>query len=191
MLTALLITRRTNTQVVERAAFCAREGRRTRNRQIPPPNARPAAWRQRSRQIIGAAAIALLAGCAAPPSPVANTVAPLACTQPDAHRMLQADLLFGRDIAGRGPVTDEERTAFLADVVTPRFPDGFTVWDTRGQWRDRATGRTIRETGFVVRIVADDTADTRARLQAIRHAYVERFRQQSVGITIVPACASF
>ncbi|VVU50053.1 hypothetical protein BAN20980_02763 [Burkholderia anthina] len=105
--------------------------------------------------------------------------------------MLQADLLFGRDIAGRGPVTDEERTAFLADVVTPRFPDGFTVWDTRGQWRDRATGRTIRETGFVVRIVADDTDDTRARLQAIRHAYVERFRQQSVGITIVPACASF
>ncbi|MBY4869446.1 DUF3574 domain-containing protein [Burkholderia anthina] len=189
MLTALLITCRTTTQVVERAVFCAREGRRTRNRQIPPPNACPAAWRRRSRQIIGAAAIVLLAGCAAPPSPVADT--PPVCTQPDAHRRLQADLLFGRDIAGRGPVTDEERTAFLADVVTPRFPDGFTYWDTRGQWRDRATGQTIREAGFVVRIVADDTADTHARLAAIRHAYVERFRQQSVGIAIVPACASF
>ncbi|MCA8094702.1 DUF3574 domain-containing protein [Burkholderia anthina] len=175
--------------MVERAAFCACEGRRTRNRQIPPPNACPAAWRHRSRQIIGAAAIVLLTGCTAPPSTVANT--PPVCTQSDAHRMLQADLLFGRDIAGRGPVTDEERTAFLADVVTPRFPDGFTYWNTRGQWRDRDTGRTIRETGFVVRIVADDTADTRARLQAIRHAYVERFRQQSVGITLVPACASF
>ncbi len=105
--------------------------------------------------------------------------------------MLQADLLFGRDIAGRAPVTDAQRATFLADVVTPRFPDGFTVWDTRGQWRDRATGRILQEAGFVVRIVADDTADTHARLAAIRHAYVERFRQQSVGITVVPACASF
>lgn len=105
--------------------------------------------------------------------------------------MLQADLLFGRDIAGRGPVTETERAAFLAEVVTPRFPDGFTVWDTRGQWRDRATGRIIGEASFVVRIVADDTADTHARLVAIRHAYRERFRQDSVGITLVPACASF
>ena len=90
--------------------------------------------------------------------------------------MLQADLLFGRDIAGRDPVTDAERTAFLADI---------------GQWRDRTTGRIVRETSFVIRIVADDSADTHARLAAIRHAYRERFRQESVGITLVPACASF
>ncbi|KUZ18304.1 DUF3574 domain-containing protein [Burkholderia diffusa] len=156
---------------------------------MPPSNARPATWKRRAHHAIGAAAIALLAGCAAPPSPVIDT--PAACVQPDAHRMLQADLLFGRDIAGRGPVTDAERAAFLADVVTPRFPDGLTYWDTHGQWRDRATGRIIREASFVVRIVADDTADTHARLAEIRQAYRERFRQESVGITLVPACASF
>lgn len=65
-------------------------------------------------------AIALLAGCAAPPSPVAGT--PPACTQPGENRMLQADLLFGRDITGRGPVTDAERAAFLADTVTHGSP---------------------------------------------------------------------
>jgi len=124
--------------------------------------------------VIGAAAIALLAGCAAAPSPVTDASA--ACQPPGAHRMLQADLLFGRDIAGRDPVTDAERTAFLADI---------------GQWRDRTTGRIVRETSFVIRIVADDSADTHARLAAIRHAYRERFRQESVGITLVPACASF
>ncbi|WP_260428032.1 DUF3574 domain-containing protein [Burkholderia sp. Bp8984] len=156
---------------------------------MAPSNAWPAAWQRRTRQMIGAAAVALLAGCAAPPSPVVD--ASVGCLRPDMHRMLQADLLFGRDIAGRGPVTETERAAFLADVVTPRFPDGFTVWDTRGQWRDRATGRIIGEASFVVRIVADDTADTHARLVAIRHAYRERFRQDSVGITLVPACASF
>ncbi len=175
--------------MVERAAFCAREACRTRNRQIPPPNVRIAAWQRGLRHAFGAAAIALLAGCAAPPSPVIGDAA--ACAQPHARRMLQADLLFGRDIAGRGPVTDAERAAFLADVVTRRFPDGFTYWDTHGQWRDRATGRIVHEASFVIRIVADDTADTHARLDAIRQAYRERFRQDSVGITLVPACASF
>ncbi|WP_256260620.1 MULTISPECIES: DUF3574 domain-containing protein [Burkholderia] len=148
-----------------------------------------AMWRRRARPLIAAVAIALLAGCAAPPSPVAG--AQPACTQPGASRMLQADLLFGRDIAGRGPVTDAERATFLADTVTPSFPDGFTYWDTHGQWRDRATGNITREQSFVIRIIADDTPDTHARLAAIRHAYAERFRQESVGITFMPACASF
>ncbi len=134
-------------------------------------------------------AIALLAGCAAPPSPVVG--APYACTQPAENPMLLADLLFGRDIAGRGPVTDAERAAFLADTVTPRFPGGLTYWDTHGQWRDRAGGGITREDSFVIRIIADDTPDTRARLTAIRQAYIQRFHQQSVGITLVPACASF
>ncbi|WP_236654884.1 DUF3574 domain-containing protein [Burkholderia pyrrocinia] len=148
-----------------------------------------ATWRRRALPLVCVAAITLLAGCAAPPSPVVG--AQPACTQPGASRMLQADLLFGRDIAGRGPVTDAERAAFFADTVTPRFPAGLTYWDTHGQWRDRATGGITRENSFVIRIIADDTPDTRARLAAVRHAYAERFHQESVGITLVPACASF
>ncbi|MBJ9589938.1 DUF3574 domain-containing protein [Burkholderia seminalis] len=175
MLTALLITRRTRTQVVERAAFCAREGRSSRNEQ--------------TRTLVAcAAALTLLAGCATAPSPVAQ---PVSCTQPGESRMLQADLLFGRDVTGRGPVTDAERATFLADTVTPRFPDGLTYWDTHGQWRDRATGGVTREDSFVIRIIADDTPDTRTRLAAIRLAYMKRFHQQSVGVTIAPACVSF
>ncbi len=150
---------------------------------------RAATWRQRAMRATGAAAIALLAGCAAAPPPTAG--AQPMCAQPGEHPTLQADLLFGRDIAGRGPVTDAERATFLADTVTPRFPDGLTYWDTHGQWRDRATGNITREDSFVIRIIADDTPDTRARLAAIRHAYAERFHQESVGVTFVPACASF
>ncbi|AQT50377.1 MULTISPECIES: DUF3574 domain-containing protein [Burkholderia cepacia complex] len=137
-----------------------------------------------------AAALALLAGCAAAPSSISGAQ-PASCTQPGESRMLQADLLFGREIAGRGPVTDAERAAFLADTVTPRFPDGLTYWDTHGQWRDRSTGGVTREDSFVIRIIADDTPDTRTRLAAIRQAYVQRFHQQSVGMTVMPACASF
>ncbi|KVX50817.1 DUF3574 domain-containing protein [Burkholderia stagnalis] len=134
-------------------------------------------------------AIALLSGCAATQLPA--TADPAPCVQAGGSRQLQADLLFGRDIAGRGPVTDAERAAFLADVVTPRFPDGFTFWDTHGQWRDRTTGRITREDSFVIRIIAGDTRDTLERLTAIRRAYAERFRQESVGVTLAPVCASF
>ncbi|RQQ59442.1 DUF3574 domain-containing protein [Burkholderia stagnalis] len=134
-------------------------------------------------------AIALLSGCAATQLPAAAD--PTSCAQAGGSRQLQADLLFGRDIAGRGPVTDVERAAFLADVVTPRFPDGFTFWDTHGQWRDRTSGRVTREDSFVIRIIAGDTRDTLERLTAIRRAYAERFRQESVGVTLAPVCASF
>lgn len=35
-------------------------------------------------------------------------------------------------------VSDEDWRAFLAAEVTPRFPDGLTVIDAAGQWRDGA-----------------------------------------------------
>ncbi|KGX00721.1 hypothetical protein Y601_3053 [Burkholderia pseudomallei MSHR640] len=106
-------------------------------------------------------------------------------------RELQADLLFGRDVAGRGPITDAQRARFVADAVTPRFPDGLTTWDTRGQWRDRETGRIVREESFVIRIIAPDSPATLDSLAAIRRAYAERFHQQSVGLVLARVCASF
>lgn len=48
-----------------------------------------------------------------------------------------ADRLFlGRQIPGGGMVSDADWTAFLAEVVTPRFPEGLTVWRAEGQWLD-------------------------------------------------------
>ena len=36
-----------------------------------------------------------------------------------------------------GEVVDDAAWAsFLADTATPRFPNGLTVLDARGQWRD-------------------------------------------------------
>src|SRR5262245_20410541 len=39
----------------------------------------------------------------------------------------RTELYFGRSIPGGGQVSDNEWEKFLADVVTPRFPDGFTI----------------------------------------------------------------
>lgn len=80
---------------------------------------------------------------------------------------------------------------FLADTVTPRFPDGFTVYDSRGQWTDPKSQRLTREATKVVEIAAPDTPIVRARVADIARDYRAEFKQQSVGIVTTAACAAF
>ncbi|MGB6760521.1 MAG: DUF3574 domain-containing protein, partial [Xanthobacteraceae bacterium] len=60
---------------------------------------------------------------------------------------------------------------FVAHEITPRFPDGFTVTDASGQWRDSADGTIVHEPSERVEIVLPGTADDESRLDAIVSAY--------------------
>ncbi len=73
--------------------------------------------------------------------------------------------------------------------MTPRFPDGFTVLDARGQWRD--AGAIVREPSKVLVIALQDEARDRAEIAAVAEAYKARFRQQSVLTMVRQACVSF
>jgi len=97
-----------------------------------------------------------------------------------------AELLFGRS-----NVSDRNWDRFLADEVTPRFPDGLTVYEAKGQWRNPQTRKISRERSKVVMIAMPPGADTDARLQAVIEAYKTRFKQQSVGLILRPSCVSF
>jgi hypothetical protein len=97
-----------------------------------------------------------------------------------------ADLLFGRQ-----NVSEAGWARFIASEVTPRFPDGFTVLDARGQWRPPGGARIAKERSKVVMIAMPPGADNDARLQAVIDAYKRQFRQQSVGLIVRPACVSF
>ncbi len=109
----------------------------------------------------------------------------------DQKPMLTAELLFGRNIEGRLGVTERRWSKFLANEITPRFPDGLTAIDASGQWRDQAGGKLVRERSKLVIIVMPDGAEARSRIAAIVAEYKRRFRQQSVGVLIRPVCASF
>jgi len=102
-----------------------------------------------------------------------------------------AELFFGRDIGNRVSVSEARWAQFIAREVTPRFPDGLTVTDATGQWRNPASGRIAREPSKHVEIVMPGRADDEARLDAIAAAYKRAFRQRSVGIVVYEACASF
>ena len=114
----------------------------------------------------------------------------LECRNP-AQPMMVAELLFGRNIGGRLGVTEAKWQKFLAREVTPRFPDGLTVFDAAGQWRDTKTKRVTRERSKVVMIVTTADAQVAERIDAIVAAYKQRFKQQSVGVMTRPACVAF
>ena len=102
-----------------------------------------------------------------------------------------AELLFGRDIGGRFGVSEPAWRRFLAREITPRFPDGLTVTDAQGQWRDPASGRIVREPSKRVEIVLPGNANDAARLDAIMAAYKRQFHQRSVGLILQSACVAF
>ena len=105
--------------------------------------------------------------------------------------MLVAELFFARGIRGRAPVTDAEWAGFAAQVVTPNFPDGFTVFDGQGQWRNPQTGHIARDPTKILMVAAKRTPDLARRLAAVIDAYKTRFHQQSVGIITRNSCAAF
>lgn len=82
-----------------------------------------------------------------------------------------AEAYFGRNLDGRAPVGEAEWRAFLADTVTPAFPDGLTVLDGLGQWRDGA-GRILQEGSklLIGVLPAQDAAAARARMRPVAEA---------------------
>jgi len=121
-----------------------------------------------------------LAACATPPQ---TCPAPL-------KSALQVDLFFGRETASGGEVSEAEWAAFLADEVTPRFPDGLSVLEVAGQHRD-PSGRITRERSKLLVIVVFDAPDHRAKVAAIVEAYSRRHGQHGVFRTERAVCAGF
>ena len=135
-------------------------------------------------RVLAAALLCSVAAGAAAQSPTP------ACQAAQQRRDV-AELLFGRDIGNRLGVSDADWRRFVAREITPRFPDGLTVTDALGQWRDPDSGRIVREPSKRVEIVLPGHADDAARLDAIVTAYKRQFRQRSVGLILQSACVSF
>lgn len=98
-----------------------------------------------------------------------------ACAAPG---QVQSTLFLGRSIPGGGEVDDAALTRFVAEEIVPRLPDGFTLLDGTGFWRDGTTGATIRER--TVLLVVLHPPQARGVVEAIASAYAARFGQQAV-----------
>jgi hypothetical protein len=115
-------------------------------------------------------------GLAQQPAP-APTKAPVVRYE-DFYR---TELFFGRSIPGGGMVSDEAWENFLGEVVTPLFPDGFTVLTGRGQYRE-ANGTIAKEPSHVLVFLykKSERKVAGAKFEQIRTEYKRRFSQESV-----------
>lgn len=126
-------------------------------------------------------AASCLAGCASLPG---------VCIAP-AQPMISVEMLFGRKIGDRVGVSEADFARFAAREITPRFPDGLTIIDARGQYRDTERVRLIREPSKLMLLTFRDDPQKRAALAEIAESYKTTFKQQSVLTTVRETCATF
>lgn len=98
-----------------------------------------------------------------------------------AEKFLRTELYFGRSRPDGSIVSDADWKSFLAETVTPRFPDGFTILGASGQYREKS-GRIISEPSQVLIFLYPEKTkkESRAKIEEIRTAYIKRFDQESV-----------
>lgn len=146
--------------------------------------------------LLRSAFIALLAtlGACASRTPAGSAPAAVSATlQGDAARPAQAqgwvrsELYFGvgeesgpADRPQAEPISEAQWRAFLDKEVTPRFPDGLTVFDAYGQWLFRGAKEPNRLSTKVLVILHEDTPQRTADIEAIRLAWKQATKHQSV-----------
>jgi hypothetical protein len=120
-------------------------------------------------------------------------VALTACSAVPAPRVepVIADRLFcGLSIPGGGSVSDEQWSAFVREVVTPRFPDGLTIWRAEGQWRGR-DGVIVHEPVMIIEVLHAPGSRYDREVTAIAEEYRRRFQQEAVMRVTMPAGVEF
>lgn len=92
--------------------------------------------------------------------------------------LTQDELYFGRN-RPVGIVSEQQFQDFLRTVITPRFPDGLTVIDANGQFRN-STGIIVREPTKIVILIHSNSQEERRAIQEIINRYKSQFQQESV-----------
>jgi Protein of unknown function (DUF3574) len=131
--------------------------------------------------VIATAALLAHAACTSPQMAASACPAPL-------KPATEVDLYFGGEAGNGRAVSDADWAAFMAEEVTPRFPDGLSVLDVAGQYRE-PSGRMVRERTKLLVVVVFDAPAHLAKVQAVVDAYNRRHSQNSVFRTEHTVCA--
>jgi hypothetical protein len=114
---------------------------------------------------------------------------PLGC-RADEQPLVREALYFGASIPGGGDVGAADWRRFEDEVITPRFPQGYSVIEAAGKWRG-ADGVTRGEPSRIVVLIHEDDAASAAKVRQVAQQYRERFRQEAVLRERGAVCAAF
>ena len=138
--------------------------------------------RRRRRTLYSSALIFVLGVVLQTGTTIAQS-APAAASTPAVRteKFYRTELYFGRSIPGGGAVSDQEWNGFLADIVTPRFPDGFTSLKAIGQYREKSWKIVTEPSEVLIFFYSGrNKNESRAKIEQIRAAYLKMFKQESV-----------
>lgn len=93
--------------------------------------------------------------------------------------MVREDVLYFGTARPHGVVGVEEWEAFAREVITPRFPQGLTVWKAQGQWQGES-GAVVREDSYVLTLIHPESPEAERAIAEIIEMYKSRFEQESV-----------
>ncbi len=103
---------------------------------------------------------------------------------------VEHQLFMGRSSESGEVVDDAAWAAFLGETVTPRFPDGLTVLDAQGQWRD-SDGLIQQERSKLLVVLAPPGSGSMRLIDEVSDEYKRRFNQESVLRVVEDTCVSF
>lgn len=90
-----------------------------------------------------------------------------ATSEPYGRTMLRTELYFAA-------VDRQAWDEFLAEAVTPRFPDGLSWYKVNGQWRG-SSGKTEKLPSRILILIHADNSTNRQALATIGRLFQERF----------------
>jgi hypothetical protein len=134
-----------------------------------------------------------LAACALQSTAPGSTLHGDAAHPAQAQGWVDTRLYFGLGLADdtKSGVSEQDWRAFLDREVTSRFPDGLSVIDVYGQWQGKQQAAPERLRSKMLVIDYPDTAENRAKVEAIRAAWKQKTGDQSVLRVTQPADVSF
>lgn len=104
--------------------------------------------------------------------------------------LMRSDLFFGSSKPDRSEVSAAEFQQFVDRVVTPLFPDGLTLMTAKGQYRD-SQGKLVAERSQLLTLLYPINPESSKKIDQIREAYKQAFRQESVLRVDERSCVSF
>ena len=102
----------------------------------------------------------------------------------DSTLYLRTDLYFGLSAPKDSVTTSWE--AFADSFITPVFPNGYTVCNVEGRWRDSDSAKTAKEQSKVLTIIYKPDSAKNKRIEYIMAQYKQLFKQKAVLRTDCP-----
>lgn len=110
--------------------------------------------------------------------------------QLNGERFARTELFLGLSKPDGSVVPETEFQRFINKVVTPRFPDGFTLLAGTGQFKD-SNGKVTKEGSKLLVLLYPFNSQSKTRIQQIQEAYINTFQQESVLRVDEQSCVSF